>query len=1178
MGVIQIIKVKQAKGNIQKFKVFILALIIITFLFITHFFKVAREAQTIELKEPISHGTVVYASDGRILTTFLMKKKKYIDIVHIPKNVQYAVISIEDQRFYKHDGFDFRSITRAFLKNIKSLRIIQGGSTITQQFVKSTYLNDEKSVSRKIKEIILARKCEKKYSKEKILELYLNNIYFGEGAYGLEDASKTYFGHEAKDLNLAEAALLACTLKAPNDFSFLRNPKAAQERSSVVLQKMRELGYINKKDEIKARRNIFTMLKPIISYRHKDKSIIDKDPNRIIPIYFPIKEGYFYSYTNNWHEDVGNTSLSEHQSSNSRKANDGIDISAPPWAPIVAANSGTIEGINSKSVKDYGNHLYIKDNQGKKYFYAYLSSFASGVINGANITRGQEIGFIGKKNPSDIGPTLHFEIHSPYLCKRCDPSKKVSAINPYNSLQAADKQRYKYSLYIEYIKSEIIKRYGEKAVYFKGLSISTTFEPEIQKKAEEVIDKLNKKNSSTDNILMVIHPKTGYLLALAGDREISLSSINSSKMMIKGIVNKNIYNFQDSSLDIFQYADSNIKLPELPKDWKIERIFKSGQKNIYVVIGQTDNKKYKRSINKFSFSKSSLNNYSYTFPAAILKIKDKDSKILEKKVDFSSETYPPRKVKDNELYVVIDLSSNLEYILEGNPEKRTINRVLEIHPIASGMKNSGFWFETPEGKWIIYNKKKSFGEYGPRFLPLYKWNEKRFVKVGGYGLHGTDDESSINQHISHGCVRHFNDTIKHLYKILPEGTIVYTVKGSNFKKPDYNNDFKTNKVSKDNVKFDNQISFNPDAKITFCFDDGFQSAYKLASPILIRKKIPGVIYTTTDILERNEKWAINWEQLLKLQDSYHWEIGSHGRHHIRLDRLSEEEIERELLISKEIMNSKGLVVNSFSSPYGGYNEQVLELIAKFYQSHRIIGGYNNKFPYNDYKVTCKTVSRSVSVTEVKKWVDEAVSNQEWLILLFHNIVDKSPNEFEYNTKDLQNIVDYIEAMPIKPVTVSQGLDIYKKNLINNSSFEKTIKNNLPGWTINKSNNIKIDFCQNGNYPKPGKSLSIKEFGEGNSITSSLININPKKTYLLKMFQKVNNYKYGSVSFHINEYNSSGKLIQNRCIGEICDNFIGVKSIIYMPSSPDTKIVELQIRTQGLLNLYTDSIILAPLNN
>ena len=199
-----------------------------------------------------------YDSKGSLIYTTLSEERRIpININYIPDHTQKAFIAIEDNRFYDHLGVDFRGTARAVVSTLSG-REVQGGSTITQQLAKNAFLTQERTITRKIKEAFLARELEKRYTKDEILEMYLNHIYFGQGAYGVESAARYYFNKEAKDLNIAESATLAAIPKSPNYFNPFENPKASKERQELVIDQMVKYGFITevqgeaaKKEELK---------------------------------------------------------------------------------------------------------------------------------------------------------------------------------------------------------------------------------------------------------------------------------------------------------------------------------------------------------------------------------------------------------------------------------------------------------------------------------------------------------------------------------------------------------------------------------------------------------------------------------------------------------------------------------------------------------------------------------------------------------------------------------------------------------------------------------------------------------------------------------------------------------------------------------------------------------------
>ncbi|MFZ1199996.1 MAG: transglycosylase domain-containing protein, partial [Desulfobacterales bacterium] len=188
--------------------------------------------------------STVYADDGRKIGEFFNERRIVVPLTDVPDLLIKAFVAAEDSRFFTHRGIDLLSITRAFIKNIEAGGIVQGGSTITQQVTKSFLLTPEKSYTRKMKEAILAFRIEKALKKEDILFLYLNQIYLGHGAYGVEAAAENYFGKTARDMNLAECAMLAGLPQAPSRYSPFRYPDRAKQRQIYVLNRMVAEGVI----------------------------------------------------------------------------------------------------------------------------------------------------------------------------------------------------------------------------------------------------------------------------------------------------------------------------------------------------------------------------------------------------------------------------------------------------------------------------------------------------------------------------------------------------------------------------------------------------------------------------------------------------------------------------------------------------------------------------------------------------------------------------------------------------------------------------------------------------------------------------------------------------------------------------------------------------------------------
>jgi len=207
--------------------------------------------------------TVVYADDGQEIKEFAQQKRVEVPYEKVPAILINAIIATEDPRFFKHGGVDFRGILRAFMENIKHLgggRKLEGGSTITQQLTREFFLSRDQTMGRKLKEIYLSLQIEKKYSKEKVLEIFCNQFFFGHGVYGVEAAANLFFGKSVSDLTLEEAALIAGILRSPGNYSPYTAPDLMLRRRNHVLNRMEEEGYITKAQADEARQKPMVVL------------------------------------------------------------------------------------------------------------------------------------------------------------------------------------------------------------------------------------------------------------------------------------------------------------------------------------------------------------------------------------------------------------------------------------------------------------------------------------------------------------------------------------------------------------------------------------------------------------------------------------------------------------------------------------------------------------------------------------------------------------------------------------------------------------------------------------------------------------------------------------------------------------------------------------------------------
>lgn len=197
--------------------------------------------------------TKIYSADGEIIKTFTAYTYEKIELKDIPENLKKALIATEDKNFYRHHGYDMTGLARSTVQNLMAGHVVQGASTITQQLARVLFLNNERTFDRKLKELFIAARIEKTISKDQILEMYMNNVYLGAGAYGVEGAAQIYFDKHLKDCDLAELALIAGLPQAPSVYSPFNNMDLAVKRRNQVLLRMYKMRYITKDEYTKAK-------------------------------------------------------------------------------------------------------------------------------------------------------------------------------------------------------------------------------------------------------------------------------------------------------------------------------------------------------------------------------------------------------------------------------------------------------------------------------------------------------------------------------------------------------------------------------------------------------------------------------------------------------------------------------------------------------------------------------------------------------------------------------------------------------------------------------------------------------------------------------------------------------------------------------------------------------------
>ena len=374
-------------------------------------------------------------------------------------------------------------------------------------------------------------------------------------------------------------------------------------------------------------------------------------------------------------------------------------------------------------------------------------------------------------------------------------------------------------------------------------------------------------------------------------------------------------------------------------------------------------------------------------------------------------------------------------------------------------------------------------------------------------------------------------------------------------------------------------SLMPVGKVSLTFDDGLQSAYTNAAPILQTYGLTGTDYVPTGCVgsvgtcpANPDATYMNWAQVQALQNTFKWEVGSHTIDHPCLANdcdgvptITPAQEVNELTGSKQALSANGINATAFASPYGDYDNNALGLIAKSYSSHRGFADIGfNTFPYNDLLLVTQQVEGKVTVAQVEKWVNTAMTNKQWLVLTFHDILPNAstnPDDYQWGSSKLTQLASYLKAQNVPIVNPSNGIASGSNNLIPNSSFSSGIAG---GWATDDSANIKADSGDNGSYPNPTYSISITAAAKQTHLSSPLISVNPSQTYVLKNFMNVTSIKSGGFSFNINEYDATGKLISTQSKPGIAyarsAQTIYVKDVnfTYKPTSKKVATIELQV--------------------
>jgi len=356
-------------------------------------------------------------------------------------------------------------------------------------------------------------------------------------------------------------------------------------------------------------------------------------------------------------------------------------------------------------------------------------------------------------------------------------------------------------------------------------------------------------------------------------------------------------------------------------------------------------------------------------------------------------------------------------------------------------------------------------------------------------------------------------------------------------------------------------------KVTLTFDDGNVDIYQNALPITKKYGLKAVLFPEIGAVDNNESWSVNWNQLKEFK-SANWEIGSHTMTHPDLTTVSDATLDYELSQSKKLLVSHGFDVKTLAFPYGEANAHVLDYASRYYENSRLSWGNNglNVFPYDRYNIVAMKVSSTTTPAEVEKWMDDALKNKQWLVLMFHDIVSGTPaDEYQYNSKNLDTIASYIKSHSLKPQTITEAMAFSAgTNLAANPNFEKLGEDGwASNWTRTDSANVKAEKTTVSRLFSSGNHLKIIGSSAEHQATTAEITLpDSRASYLLSMFSEMNVTSSAGVSIWIDEFDGNENYISGKGLGGISASTYTVAGFAYKPTS--TKVKKIAI------NIYSES--------
>jgi peptidoglycan/xylan/chitin deacetylase (PgdA/CDA1 family) len=350
-------------------------------------------------------------------------------------------------------------------------------------------------------------------------------------------------------------------------------------------------------------------------------------------------------------------------------------------------------------------------------------------------------------------------------------------------------------------------------------------------------------------------------------------------------------------------------------------------------------------------------------------------------------------------------------------------------------------------------------------------------------------------------------------------------------------------------------------RVSLTFDDANDGIYTYGLPALKQYNIKATIYPIVGGVENNEEWLMDWTQLTDLKNAG-WEVGSHSMTHPSMSTLTDDQIEYELSQSKLVLANHGFAAKSFAFPYGDYNYNVLDRVTRHYESSRMAWGNINNFP-DRYLIKVREITKNTSVATVQTWINSAVTNKQWLVLMFHDIVSGTPSDYQYKASNLALIAKYLRSKNIPTPTITEGLNFnLGTNLIKNGNLEEDDGTGwAKGWTRDDTTAITRINAPVTRIYSSGKVVQLLGAASSKTLNPTKITLpSSTATYNLSMLADVPDAT-GGTGVWIDEYNSAGDWISGKWAGGIYEPTVSMPSYKYKPSSYRVKAIDINFYTE-----------------